>query len=146
MLSSGLDPPSAKCAPVLRTVGGMSSATAGLREGCAMAKLHSNVVGIASILVIAGCGTSGGTSFDQDELWAILHDEELTNVPNPVVGLEKLSAVAPAAFQGTFGQWSFDDCNDARTNLADSGPNFNTAFRSVGVTCAPGISGQAVAL
>jgi hypothetical protein len=49
-------------------------------------------------------------------------------------------------FFGPLGQWSFDDCNSFRTNLGDSGPNSNTAFRSVGVTCAPGISNQAVSL
>ncbi len=52
----------------------------------------------------------------------------------------------PPNFFGPLGQWSFDDCNPARTNLFDSGPNGNTAFRAVGVACATGISQQAVSL
>jgi hypothetical protein len=104
-------------------------------------------LGVASITVASACGDSSVvTSVDQEQLWAILHDEELTTVSHVATGLANLFLVAPAAFQGTFGQWSFDDCNADRTNLADSGPNFNTGFRSVGVTCAPGIAGQAVAL
>jgi hypothetical protein len=47
---------------------------------------------------------------------------------------------------GPLGQWSFDDCNSQRTNLFDSGPNSNTAFRAVSVACATGIVGQAVSL
>ena len=49
-------------------------------------------------------------------------------------------------FSGPLGQWSFDDCNPGRTNLFDSGPNGNTAFRAVSVACATGISQQAVSL
>src|SRR5262249_17733721 len=41
---------------------------------------------------------------------------------------------------------SFDDCNPFRTQLADSSPSGNTAYRSVGVACAPGVSGLAVAI
>ena len=48
---------------------------------------------------------------------------------------------------GSFGQWTFDDCNLQRTDLFDSSFNGNTAFRTIGVTCAPGVqSGQAVSL
>lgn len=47
---------------------------------------------------------------------------------------------------GPFGQWPFDDCSPFRTNLFDQGPNGNTAFRSIGVTCAGGVAGQAVSL
>ena len=47
---------------------------------------------------------------------------------------------------GPLGQWSFDDCNPGRTNLFDSGPNGNTAFRAVSVACATGISQEAVSL
>ncbi len=47
---------------------------------------------------------------------------------------------------GTLGSWTFDDCNDFRTNLEDSSFNGNTAFRSVNVACAAGIAGQAVSL
>jgi hypothetical protein len=49
-------------------------------------------------------------------------------------------------FTSPLGQWSFDDCNPSRTNLFDSGPNGNTAFRAVSVACAAGISQQAVSL
>jgi hypothetical protein len=45
--------------------------------------------------------------------------------------------------QPALGKWAFDDCNAARTDLLDS-INGHTAFRSVGVQCAPGIGGQAV--
>lgn len=47
---------------------------------------------------------------------------------------------------GPLGSWSYDDCNTERTNLFDSSPNFNTAFRSVNVACGAGIAGQAVSL
>jgi hypothetical protein len=53
--------------------------------------------------------------------------------------------VRPPVF-GPLGQWSFDDCNSFRTNLSDSGPNGNTAFRSVSVACTTGISVGAVGL
>jgi hypothetical protein len=52
----------------------------------------------------------------------------------------------PPNFFGPLGQWSFDDCNPDRTNLFDSGPNGNTAFRAVSVGCATGMSQQAVSL
>lgn len=43
------------------------------------------------------------------------------------------------------GVWDFDDCTSSRTNLRDTTFNDNTAFRSVGVNCGPGIeSSQAV--
>ncbi len=47
---------------------------------------------------------------------------------------------------GPLGRWTFDDCNPGRTNLNDSGPNFDTAFRAVSTTCTAGLSNQAVAL
>jgi hypothetical protein len=53
---------------------------------------------------------------------------------------------APPNFFSPLGQWSFDDCNPGRTNLFDSGPNGNTAFRAVSVACATGISQQAISL
>jgi hypothetical protein len=49
-------------------------------------------------------------------------------------------------FFGPLGQWTFDDCNDFRTNLFDNGPNGNTAFRAVSARCATGIDGLAVSL
>ena len=47
---------------------------------------------------------------------------------------------------GPLGQWSFDDCNPARTNLNDSGPDGDTAFRTVSTACAPGTANLAVSL
>jgi hypothetical protein len=41
----------------------------------------------------------------------------------------------------TQGLWTFDDCNDQRTELNDSSFNGHTAFRSVSVTCASGAGG-----
>jgi len=44
------------------------------------------------------------------------------------------------------GGWSFDDCTASRTNLQDS-LSGNTAFRSVGVACVPGVQNtKAVAI
>jgi len=43
------------------------------------------------------------------------------------------------------GVWNFDDCTSSRTKLRDTTFNDNTAFRSVGVNCGPGIeNSQAV--
>jgi len=55
-------------------------------------------------------------------------------------------SMCPPPFLGPFGRWSFDDCNSQRTNLFDSGPNGNTAFRAVNVACGAGVAGQAVML
>jgi hypothetical protein len=44
------------------------------------------------------------------------------------------------------GLWMFDDCNASRTELGDSTFNGHTAFRSVSVTCVPGIQLQGVAI
>ena len=52
----------------------------------------------------------------------------------------------PPNFFSPLGHWSFDDCNPERTNLFDSGPNGNTAFRAVSVACATGMSQQAISL
>jgi len=92
---------------------------------------------------VAGCDSQP----DQDELQALLHDDDLTSL----IGTARVAAErgdgGGAGFNGfPFGTWFFDDCNAARTNLGDSSPSGNTAFRSVGVTCAPGIAGQAVSL
>jgi concanavalin A-like lectin/glucanase superfamily protein len=52
----------------------------------------------------------------------------------------------PPPSTGPLGVWSFDDCNPSRTNLNDSGPNGDTAFRTVSTACAPGIANLAVTL
>src|SRR5437867_2482788 len=46
----------------------------------------------------------------------------------------------------TQGYWSFDDCDPGHAELQNAHPLINTAFRSVGVTCTPGLLGTAVAL
>lgn len=47
---------------------------------------------------------------------------------------------------GPIGVWDFDDCNSLRTNLSDRSGSGNTAFRSVSVQCAEGISRLGLAL
>lgn len=85
-----------------------------------------------------------GEPEDLDELQALLHDEPLTapvGVPSTAV-----SALLqpPAVF--TMGHWTFDDCAPFRAGLASSTVTEDIAYRSVGVTCAPGVLGQAVML
>jgi hypothetical protein len=101
-------------------------------------------IGFTLVLGVAACD---GPQPDQDELWAILADGELPALSAADPGGGVSAAGVAAFFPGfPFGQWSFDDCNPDRTNLSDSSPSGNTAFRSVGVTCAPGIAGLGVAL
>ena len=61
-------------------------------------------------------------------------------------GIELDAGLGDGGGFGALGSWSFDDCNPGRTNLGDSSPSGNTAFRAVNVACATGISGQAVSL
>src|SRR5689334_13304596 len=103
------------------------------------------------VAVVALCGllSSGGgcqKTGNQDELWALLDDAEVTGLRSGRFTVDGQGAQIPfavdtvlaAAFPfGSFGVWHFDDCNADRTNLADSGPNGNTAFRSVGTACTP---------
>ncbi|HEY4184256.1 MAG TPA: LamG-like jellyroll fold domain-containing protein, partial [Polyangia bacterium] len=48
--------------------------------------------------------------------------------------------------EGAQGQWTFDDCNSARTDLGDSTFSGHTAFRSVTAACTTGVVGQAIAI
>ncbi|MBC7976140.1 MAG: LamG domain-containing protein, partial [Myxococcales bacterium] len=49
-------------------------------------------------------------------------------------------AIAPGT--NPLGVWNFDDCTSSQTQLFDASQLNNTAFRSVGVTCAPGVDGS----
>src|SRR5262249_44032602 len=103
-----------------------------------------------AMLVPLVAGTSACQSTDDaEDLQALLRDADLTSVPSTVAASKGTSGQRTPAFDTgftAFGQWTFDDCNSFRTNLADQTFNGNTAFRSVGVTCAPGMEGQAVSL
>lgn len=93
---------------------------------------------------------------DQDRLQALLHDAPLKQVPPGADAVSPPARAGAAAADGVhsnivlpsdnpLGVWNFDDCNLSRSNLSDSSFNNNTAFRSVGVTCTPGIqNSQAV--
>ena len=99
----------------------------------------------AFALGVGGCTST--SQDDQEELQALLHDLPLTTVPPGQVGREAAAIGDLAEASGPpDGAWNFDDCTSFRTNLADSTFDDNTAFRSVGVTCAPGLQGQGVAL
>lgn len=86
---------------------------------------------------------------DHDRLQALLRDAPLTQLPPSVASVAREDG-APAGespahgdliLPGTnpLGVWNFEDCNTARTNLADSSQVGNTAFRSVGVACDTGV-------
>jgi hypothetical protein len=81
---------------------------------------------------------------DQAALQALLHDGPLPSLP---VADPPVSTVAPVgAGDAVVGAWSFDDCGSARANLVDSTRFANTAFRSSGVRCVPGIHRTGVAV
>jgi hypothetical protein len=81
---------------------------------------------------------------DQEALHALLRDAPLTQA---LLGASTRAGEAVGGTTSDFipsgsapaGAWDFEDCNSSRTNLSDSSVNGNTAFRSVGVHCAPGI-------
>ncbi len=52
----------------------------------------------------------------------------------------------PPMRSGPLGFWEFNSCNALRTELFDSSFNNHTAFRSLGVACAPGIEELGVSL
>jgi hypothetical protein len=118
---------------------------------------------------MAGCDNGGGEN--QSELQALLHDEPLTGLK--VTTLSTSSTPHPAAPDtamtppdlgtgggggggggggmppppnGPLGQWTFDDCTATRTELHDSGPDGDTAFRTVSTACGQGIQNQGVSL
>ncbi len=106
---------------------------------------------IAVVLVgIGACQSDPDWPDEQDELQALLRDAPLTHVPasaartsaraSALDGLQTFASGPP------LGSWTFDDCADFQTQLGDSSFFGNTAFQSVGVTCATGILGQGVAI
>lgn len=114
---------------------------------------------MTSLLVLGTAACQGDAPSEQEELQALLRDEPLGNLPpNAAGGVAKKAGAVLAATPDAGvvtpppptgppdGIWSFDDCNSFRTNLTDSTFNGNTAFRSVGVTCATGIQNQGVSL
>jgi hypothetical protein len=102
-------------------------------------------------LAVGACGSQQDDQDDQETLQALLHDAPLTQVPPGAASTSAKDAgeaVAPPADSNLIlpgsnpvGTWNFEDCSSSRTNLSDSSFNGNTAFRSVGVSCAPGIRG-----
>lgn len=81
---------------------------------------------------------------DQGELQALLHDQPLT-APGSVPAVTVSALVQPPT-TATLGHWTFDDCDPFRAGLASSPVVDDIAYRSVGVTCTPGVLGQAVML
>src|SRR5882672_8598043 len=110
---------------------------------------------MTSLVVLGTAACQGDAASEQEELQALLRDEPLGNLPPSVTGGVSKDVGAVLAATGDAGvaapppptgppdgTWSFDDCNPFRTNLSDSTFNGNTAFRSVGVTCATGVQNQ----
>ena len=112
-------------------------------------KLSSTALTIVALLSVGACQTDELN--EQEELQALLRDAPLGHVPAGAA-LTTAAAIAPvpagpAITSGPpVGAWSFDDCTSFRTQLSDSTFSGNTAFRSVGVTCAAGIQAQGVAI
>src|SRR6185436_6604812 len=91
----------------------------------------------------AACAADPAPEDDQDELQALLQDAALpalaSAAPRPVAAIAQPPALLPGRM------WRFDDCSPDRAELFNAGFG-ELAFRSVGVTCAPGILGSAVEL
>ena len=102
--------------------------------------------GIGAGLVLAACGGAGGTIDDDNdaELQALLRDAPVS-LPTTAARTTEDVTAQPLPFD-TQGYWSFDDCDPGHAELQNAHPLINTAFRSVGVTCTPGLLGTAVAL
>jgi hypothetical protein len=101
------------------------------------------------ILVLGACGAYPGPDEGPGELQALLHDDPLVRLTS-VASSAPTSTKRPAITQPpTFiprGHWTFDGCEPDRTDLFNASSMDNTAYRSVGVTCAPGALGQGVAI
>jgi hypothetical protein len=120
-------------------------------------KFVSMACGTVAVLAMGACESQQGDpedpggQTDQAALQALLHDAPLTQLPPGAASTsakpvgEAVAAPAGNNFiapgSNPLGVWDFEDCNATRTNLFDSSFNGNTAFRSVGVSCAPGIRG-----
>jgi concanavalin A-like lectin/glucanase superfamily protein len=99
-----------------------------------------------AILFVAACGADRGPDDDLDdpaESLALLRDAPLTGLASPQTATTARIEQPPQLLPERM--WKFDDCSPDRTELFNFGSG-DTAFRSVGVTCAPGILGGGVAL
>jgi hypothetical protein len=96
-------------------------------------------------IVLGACGGAAAAD-DVGELQALLRDDPLTGPGTATLG-QTASAVEQPPFLLPERMWKFDDCSPDRAELFNSGATaLETAFRSFGVTCAPGVLGSAVAL
>jgi hypothetical protein len=96
------------------------------------------------ILCVAACGADRGPDDDLDdpaESLALLRDAPLTGPASQTATarIEQPPRFLPERI------WKFDDCNAAQAELFNFGGG-EIAYRSVGVTCVPGILGGGVAL
>jgi hypothetical protein len=102
---------------------------------------------LATLTFIAAC-QSDDDDDDQRRLQALLADAPLNQLPPGSAATARAGDTAAADSRTSghvvvpgadaIGAWEFDDCNPGRTNLSDSSPHDNTAFRSIGVTCTGG--------
>lgn len=98
-------------------------------------------------LALGACGHGGAdtaTDDDPGELQALLRDDPLA-LPGAVARARAAATAQPLPFNPT-GFWTFDDCDPGQADLFSVYGLQKLAYRSVGVACAPGILGQAVAL
>lgn len=97
-------------------------------------------------LAVVACGHGGVDPADDDpeELRALLRDDPLA-LPVGVSRAPTPAITQPLPFFPR-GYWTFDDCEPGRTDLFNAESPDSIAYRSVGVACAPGVLGAAVAL
>jgi hypothetical protein len=100
------------------------------------------VFGICTGLVLGACGADRDRDDDVDELQALLRDDALTG---PASATRTTASTIRQPFDLSLRRWAFEDCTPERTELFGTGGGA-FAYRSVGVTCAPGALGNAVAL
>src|SRR5689334_10169915 len=95
---------------------------------------------------LAAC--HGAEDDEQAELQALLHDEDLQQVPpgaQAATGAGAVSRSAEAALDAAAPPpltltWRFDDCSPFQTELRESKSFLgNVAFRAVNTACAPGV-------
>lgn len=103
---------------------------------------------VCFLFILSGCGTSDpasdvgvapGTARVASELGAPTADagSALNNASS--------GSGAPLPLDA-LGLWTFDDCSNGSTDLVDASFSGNTAVRSPGVACQPGVSGLSVSL
>jgi len=105
-------------------------------------------LGVHAIVVLAACHAGPAPDGGPEELRALLDDAPLVHVPSITSGAVPAKQIDPLAQPPTFfplGQWTFNDCEADRADLLN-GSLANTAYRSVGVACAPGVIGRGVAI